>query len=82
MKKHVSRAGEKTVDRVSNMSAGKAFLQSSLMTTYGALKYNQFRTSGDSRVKSYIKAELYSLGNRMTGSVLSFAEPRLNKNRS
>lgn len=77
--KHRQRAGSKTYDRVKNTSTGKLFAQSILMDTYGALKYNEARSRGTSRGRSYVEGLLYGTGNRLTGGLMSVVEPRMRR---
>lgn len=76
--KHTARAGGKDVyNRVANSKTRKLVLQSALMGTYGALKYNKVRARGEGRVLAGVKGTVYGVANRATGGVLGFAEPRI-----
>lgn len=77
--KHRQRAGSKTYERVKNTSTGKLFAQSILMDTYGALKYNEARSRGTSRGRSYVEGLLYGTGNGLTGGLMSVVEPRMRR---
>lgn len=74
--KHRQRAGSKTYDRVKNTSTGKLYVQSMLMGTYGALKYNEARSRGVSRGKAAVNGLLYNAGNVATSGLMSVVEPR------
>lgn len=75
--KHESRSSKETVKRVENASVGKLAIQSALMGTYGALKYNQARSKGESRGRAALKGTLYNIGNMNTAGWLGVVEPRL-----
>lgn len=49
--------------RIANMNLGKALLQSFLMGSYGAKKYNQYRSKDQGRLKSGAKGWLWGAGN-------------------
>lgn len=49
--------------RIANMHLGKALLQSFLMGSYGAKKYNQYRSKGQGRLKSGVKGWLWGGAN-------------------
>lgn len=81
-KYHTEMAGgKKAYNYTKNQSTGKAVAKSMLMGTYGAHKYNQARSQGDSRVKAGVKGMAWETGNRMTSYGLSVAEPRINRKR-
>lgn len=81
-KYHTEMAGgKKAYNYTKNQSTGKAIAKSMLMGTYGAHKYNQARSEGDSRAKAALKGSAYSLGNNISYQGLSFAEPRMNRKR-
>lgn len=77
--KHKRLGGTAAYNRVKNTSTGKAIVQSSLMSTYGALKYNEARGKGASRGKALVKGIIYGNVNRATAGLLSVVEPRLDK---
>lgn len=79
--KHRGRAGNKAYNRVKKTSTGKLLLQSSLLGTYGALKYNQARAKGNNRGKALVKSILWQTANSASRGVVSVAEPRLNSNK-
>lgn len=62
---------KKTSDRVANMSKGKAILQSSVMSSYGALKYNEAKAHGVSTGKALTKGIMSSWGDNLTMGRLS-----------
>ena len=49
--------------RIANMNLGKALLQSFLMGSYGAKKYNQYRAKDQGRLESGVKGWLWGAGN-------------------
>lgn len=49
--------------RIANMNLGKALLQSFLMGSYGAKKYNTYRSKDQGRLKSGVKGWLWGAGN-------------------
>lgn len=75
--KHESRSSKETVKRVENTSVGKLAVQSAVMGTYGALKYNQARAKGEGRGRAAVTGVLYDIGNVYTGGLMSVVEPRL-----
>ena len=75
--KHIRLSGgKKAYDYTKNDSLGKSLVKSVLLTTYGTMKYNEFRSKNQSRTEAGIKAIGYGLGNRMTYGLLSVVEPR------
>ena len=74
-KKDLAAAKEKAADRlfrdgdsdrnhrIANMNLGKALLQSFLMGSYGAKKYNQYRSKDQGRLKSGVKGWLWGGAN-------------------
>ena len=77
MSKHEQRTSKATVDRVKNTSTGKLVVESALMGTYGALKYNQARARGATKGKSIINGLLYRAADVGTMGLLDVIEPRL-----
>lgn len=78
--KHIRLSGgKKAYDYTKNESLGKSLVKSVLLTTYGTMKYNEFRSNGESQMKSGIKAVAYGYANNLTGGIVSIAEPRLRK---
>ena len=73
------KEGRVANEKIATMSAGKAFLQSAYMTSYGALKYNEARTKGDSVAKSFVKACLHSNVNVLLSGIPSFVAGHRNK---
>lgn len=53
--------------RIVNASLGKAILQSVLMGSYGAKKYNQYRSEGKDRGYSYVRGYFDNIENASTG---------------
>lgn len=75
--------GKNAFERASKQSMGKTLAQAAVFGTYGATKYNQARAKHASRGKAAVQATLYSVGNKMTGGLLSVVEPRLsNRNKA
>lgn len=68
--------GKKAYDYMKKQSMGETIAKSYLFGTYGALKYNQARSKGNSRAKSAVDAIVYGVGNNLTMGILSVAEPR------
>lgn len=65
--------------RVATMSMGKAFAESYLMGSYGALKYNEAKASGLSTGMSAVHGILLGMGNQVFGYLPSLYEGHLNK---
>lgn len=66
-----SKQNKKANSAIANMSTGKAILQTSLLGSYGALKYNEARARGKSKGKAAVEGILYNYGNTTTFGVLS-----------
>ena len=80
--KHRDRAGSKTYDRVKNRSAVELFLQSTVMTTYGALKYNQAKAERNTSTgRAFVESQIYGTFQNMTLGALGAIEPRLSASR-
>lgn len=75
-KKHNALAGKKQMDYAANQSWGKTIVKTALMGSYGTLKYNQLRTHGVSKGKAAVAGMLSGSINRMSGGIVSVAEPR------
>lgn len=70
--------GQKSFDRINDTSVGKVFVQSAILGgPYGALKYHQAKSRGNSTGKAAVKAIMYNNANLLTGGVLSVAGPRI-----
>jgi hypothetical protein len=70
--------GKKAYNYTKNESLGKSLVKAVLFTRYGAMKYNEFRSNGESQMKSGVKAVTYGFANNATGNLLiSTVEPRL-----
>lgn len=77
-KKDLAAAKEKAADRlfrdgdsdrnhrIANMNLGKALLQSFLMGSYGAKKYNQYRSKDQGRLESGVKGWLWGGANAIS----------------
>lgn len=69
--------GKKAYDYGTKQSLGKALVKTLLTGgTYGALKYNQFRTKGNGRAKSYALGVINNVGNELLRGALSYVVPR------
>lgn len=79
---HKRMAGTSTYNKIKNQSLGKTIVKSALLSTYGALKYDQARAKGDSEVKAAVKSIIYGTANRATSGIVSIAEPRINRSKS
>lgn len=66
-----SKQSKEANKRVAQMSTGKALVQSALMGSYGALKYNEAKARGAGTGKAYVEAILYNNADAFTGGVLS-----------
>lgn len=66
-----SKQNKTANDAVAKMSMGKAFVQSALLGSYGALKYNEFKASGSSTGEAAVKGVLYNWGDYLTGGTVS-----------
>lgn len=76
--KHIRLSGgKKAYDYTKSESLGKSLLKSTLFGTYGAMKYNEFRSKGESQQRSGLKALMYVVGDIATNGTLSIVEPRL-----
>lgn len=77
----VAKAGydKDAINRIQNSSKAKQVAQTMLMTSYGALKYNQARAKGDGRAKAFVKGALHNNANLMTATIYSRVDRRLNK---
>ena len=75
--KHMGRTDKKTYDLVSKTSIGKLAVQSTLMGTYGTLKYTQARANDSTRGKAIVKGMLYGAANVSTSGLVSVVEPRI-----
>lgn len=78
--KHIRLSGgKKAYDYTKNESLGKSLVKSTLLTTYGTMKYNEFRSKGQDQLTAGVKAVAYGYANNLTGGIVSIAEPRLRK---
>ncbi|MBQ5798095.1 MAG: hypothetical protein IIW15_08735, partial [Firmicutes bacterium] len=60
-----SKNSKATNKRIANMDTGEALIQSYLMGSYGALKYNQLKSSGVGTGLSAVNGMLSEFGNRL-----------------
>lgn len=79
--KHRSRAGDKAYNRVKATSTGKLILQTTVMGTYGTLKYHQAKSKNNSTGKAAVKGILAGTINRASYGVLGVVEPRVTASR-
>nr|DAQ18454.1 MAG TPA: hypothetical protein [Caudoviricetes sp.] len=56
-------------ERIAKAKAGKTFAQLLLMGSYGAKKYNEYRTQGKGRLESGIKGLGWNLANTLAGQL-------------
>lgn len=75
--KHELRAGKDTYKRVNEASVKKLLGQSLLMSTFGALKYNEARSAGKDRLESFIRGEAWRVIDSLTYWGASIVVPRL-----
>ena len=75
LKKHKKLAGS-AFNRLNNQSVGKTLVQSVVIGSYGALKYNQARAKNVGRAQSLINGVLNQIGNMATGGLISVVSPR------
>lgn len=76
---HKSMGGTKTYNRVKSQSAPKLFGKSLVFGSYGALRYEQAKSAGVSKGKSFLAGVSGTTLNSMSGGLLSVIEPRANK---
>lgn len=68
--------GKKAYDYGIKQKLGKTLLKTSLIGTYGTLKYNQFRAKGNGRARSLAFGAINEIGNTLTKGLLSYFWPR------
>ena len=68
------RQDKATNRRIARMGSGRAFFQSSLMGSYGALKYNQSRANGSGVARSYARAGSAHVRNRLSRGTVEAQE--------
>lgn len=76
---HRSMAGDKTYDLVKSKATPTLVAESSVLGTYGALKYNQALAAGQSGGKSFVKGVGSTYINALSGGAVSVVEPRVNR---
>jgi len=77
--KHKQLAGgSKAYNYMNKQSIGKTVVKASLLTSYGALKYDQARSAGKTRVSALLEGIGYATINNLTLGVASVVEPRMN----
>ena len=69
-----SKQSKEANKMVAEMSTGKALVQSYLLTSYGALKYNEAKAKGYSTGKAAVESVLYVYGNMATAGLLSLGK--------
>lgn len=80
--KHINRTSKETYNRVKNTSTAKLLGESMVLGTYGALKYNEARSSGSGRGKSILNGLLYGTFGAATGGLASIVEPRVKEDQN
>lgn len=68
--------GKKAYDYGTKQDLVKTLIKSKLIGSYGTLKYNQFRTKGNGRAKSFVLGAINEAGNVLSGGLLSVIGPR------
>lgn len=68
--------GKKAYEYGIKEDPSKSVLKVWALGTYGSLKYNQFRSKGNGRVKSYVLGYINEAGNVLSGGLLSAIGPR------
>lgn len=68
--------GKKAYDYGIKQGLGKTLVKTALIGTYGALKYNQFRSKGNGRARSLAFGAINEIGNILTRGGLSVVWPR------
>lgn len=69
-----SKQSKEANERVVNMSTSEAIVQSMLIGSYGALKYNEAKSRGVSTGKAAVEGILYNAGNNATSGLLSMGK--------
>ena len=76
-KMYVQKGHKKSVvERIDKMSTGKVLVQSFLMGSYGALKYNTYIERGVPKGKAAAKAILENAENNLTGGSLELKDEK------
>ena len=65
--------------RIANASLGKSLVQTFLMGSYGAKKYNQHRSEGQDKVSSAVKGVVANAANTLTLGTLKRRDKRIAK---
>lgn len=65
--------------RIANASLGKSLVQTFLMGSYGAKKYNQYRSEGQSKSSSAVKGVAANAANHLTLGALKRRDKRIAK---
>lgn len=65
--------------RIANASLGKSLVQTFLMGSYGAKKYNQYRSEGQSKSSSAVKGIAANAANHLTLGTLKRRDKRIAK---
>lgn len=69
-----SKQNKKANAEIATMSTGKALVQSYLLGSYGALKYNEAKASGASAGKAALEGVLYNMGNHLLFDIPSIVD--------
>ena len=82
-KKSIERSGgTKAYEYNKNESWGKSIAKSSIMGTYGTLRYNELRSKNILRGKAFIVGKLANGINYATMNAASIIEPRLREEKN
>lgn len=65
--------------RIANASLGKSLVQTFFMGSYGAKKYNQYRSEGQGKVSSAVKGAAANAANQLTLGTLKRRDKRIAK---
>ena len=76
---HKSMGGTKTYDRVKSQSRAKLYGKSLVLGTYGALKYEQARSTGATRGKAFLSGAGSGLLGYISGGAVGIIKPRMDK---
>lgn len=74
-----SRNSSATNKKIATQSMGKTLLKSLAMGSYGSMKYDQSRTKGNGRAKSFVTSYIKSVGNNLLGGYPGLHEYAMNR---
>ena len=69
-----SKQSKEANKRVANMSTGEAMVQSFLLGSYGALKFNEAKARGQTTGKAAVEGILWNAGDMAVGGYISTAQ--------